>query len=993
MREATFWREGECTIGPFGQVPVPGRYRSKKEVALKKRGPVFESVLLRPRLLAHAFDQPGLLEVEAPAGFGKTVLLHQMAQEADGLMVSADDDVAAVMEHLDQAPMESSLVAVDSASDRVECVLRMAEHPSVHTLVVADRYLAPEIQQLEEHYPYRRLTAHELRLSEEEMHELSELLAPVSGVHPPQDGPPDLAERVAYVLGPASEGWPLAAAWMLRRAFTSGDPLTTATELSYPGPDADAFMEQHLALLDDHLRHAIESLAHFDAFTGSCVDTLVGQGGAGLARRSGAPLLAGERGWYRLPRPISRPLRARRELDVATAELLAPVLIASGGILAGLRALMQAGCVEDARQSLVGLAPIRLDEVDQQGLIDIVAILRAQSDAPHLALVEARAHRRLGDHPMSDRCLDDCLEMGASGWVNDPANAEVILAARIDRLFGRAFSPSDETDREIAELRSQLRDDMAKSHELRLDEIDALLRAQSSDPAIVARACEDVMAVARRWESLGETVHAAVAIRRICSTGFSHLGRYSEAIEALKESHRLSWHRLRDRTLTLSLSCRFRVLAGETDSVRPSIRELDSLADAISHDWVKGYLNWTKMILASRSGEPDKVVAYAAAAERATGSLMDHETGVLFRSEAAIAFAEVGLLDEAEEQLAFVADRPNFEPIDFALASATVAARRGRRDETAMILTAIEASGQLPPARAWRGTLESSIAADLSGDGESAMRLRSAALAEAERHGQARLAAHLMQSAPTLGATPTPDAQLRVNVLGQFSVHRNGSQIDVPDGHVMVLLKLLAVSEVALHVDFVFDVLWPAAEPSLARRRIKNVVSRLRGLIGADQVIRTNETLELAPSVEVDLRRFNEHVRAAVGPESDCAKRVGHVRLALDLYQGPVLPTDLYDDWASDVRQSTDARTLTLLDMVFDLEPASRPSASWMLDILLRIDANDDTRLLRVTRQALAEGHHACARAALERALTAAQDLGVSLEEEIRDLRFLLKTA
>ena len=80
------------------------------------------------------------------------------------------------------------------------------------------------------------------------------------------------------------------------------------------------------------------------------------------------------------------------------------------------------------------------------------------------------------------------------------------------------------------------------------------------------------------------------------------------------------------------------------------------------------------------------------------------------------------------------------------------------------------------------------------------------------------------------------------------------------------------------------------------------------------------------------------------------------------------------------------------MDHVFDLR-SQRPAAAWLLDVLLRVDAEDDTRLLRVTRQALVEGHHSCARAALERALAVAQDLGVSLDDEIHDLRFLLKTA
>ena len=928
-------------------------------------------------------------------GFGKTTFLHQLVKASNGIYVASADEIEAASDRLAGEPTESMLVAIDNASRWAAEALLLAEDPAINTLVIADRYLAPELVHLAEQYELLQLTAHELRFTEDEMHELAEQLAPVSGTHPPMDGPPDLAERVAYVLGTATEGWPEAVVWMLHRSFTSGDPLRVAKELSFPGPDADAFLDRHLAGLPEHLQDAIASLAHFEAFTGSCIDTLVGQDGPAQARRAGAPFLKGERGWYRMPGAISRPLQARGPLDASTAQQLAPVLIASGGILAGLRAMIRADCIRDAAQAVESLPPQRLDEVDQQGLIDVVATMRLERDNAHLALTEARAHRNLGDHPASDRCLDQCMEMGSSVWKEDPVNAEIVLGARIDRLFGKAFTPSPETDRDIAELRSLIKSHMSPALSLRLDEIDALLRGQMADPAIVDQACEDALSVAKRWENLGEISFAVTAVRKICNTGLSHLGRYEDGIRALEHAHSLSWHRLRDRTLNLNISCRLRALAGDIDTLDAAVREASALAQAIGHSWVEGYLHWTEAIIASRRGDDVKILKHLLHAERALGTLMEHETGVQFHCEAAVALAEVGLLDEAADHLGRIEHQVDFENVEFGLASATVAARRGQRDQVTAILAALDRGGRLPPGRKWRATLEASIAADLSGDAESATRLRSTALADAERHDQARLAALLLQAAPTLGATTAVLSRptLRIDVLGAFSVEREGEAIDVPDGHVMVLLKLLAINEGPVPAEVVFDVLWPGADASLGRRRIKNIVARLRSLIGSEHVVRTNETLALGPTVEVDVRSFEHHVRRGLSADLDAGKSVAHLMAALELYRGIVLPTDLYDDWAGDVRQSTSARALTILDQLFDQEPEHRPSTAWLLDVLLRVDAEDDGRLLRITRQALAEGHHACARAALERALAAAQDLGVSLEDQISDLRFLLKTA
>ena len=144
----------------------------------------------------------------------------------------------------------------------------------------------------------------------------------------------------------------------------------------------------------------------------------------------------------------------------------------------------------------------------------------------------------------------------------------------------------------------------------------------------------------------------------------------------------------------------------------------------------------------------------------------------------------------------------------------------------------------------------------------------------------------------TDAAGPRPDAL--VTILGSLAVERHGDTAVPPAGHPSTVLAYVALHRTA-HVEQVLDVLWPDATIEDGRRRLRNVLARLRAAVG-DVVIRRDQQLELAPGVEVDAHRFEELARralAATGPG-----QLALIDDALAMWTDPPLPEWPYDDWA-----------------------------------------------------------------------------------------------
>jgi hypothetical protein len=131
-------------------------------------------------------------------------------------------------------------------------------------------------------------------------------------------------------------------------------------------------------------------------------------------------------------------------------------------------------------------------------------------------------------------------------------------------------------------------------------------------------------------------------------------------------------------------------------------------------------------------------------------------------------------------------------------------------------------------------------------------------------------------------------------LLGGLRVLVDGRPVTLPEGAASITVALLAVRR-AVHVEELTDVLWPEAPPAVARRRLRNVLGRVRQAAGS-LLVRVGQRVELAPEVVVDHHLLETRARRALAMEPGPA-RLAALEALLDDGEGPLLPGLLYEEW------------------------------------------------------------------------------------------------
>ncbi|MGH9084320.1 MAG: hypothetical protein ACRDYW_02610, partial [Acidimicrobiales bacterium] len=157
---------------------------------------------------------------------------------------------------------------------------------------------------------------------------------------------------------------------------------------------------------------------------------------------------------------------------------------------------------------------------------------------------------------------------------------------------------------------------------------------------------------------------------------------------------------------------------------------------------------------------------------------------------------------------------------------------------------------------------------------------------------------HALQQTGAPGRSTTHAVEIRL--LGGLQVLIAGRPVDVPVGAASRAVALLAIRR-AVHVEQLTEVLWPGTEPEVGRRRLRNVLSRVRQAAGPI-LVRQGDRVELAPEVVVDHHVLDTKVRRALamapGPE-----RASALVEALEADTGPLLPGLVYEEWTDSARR------------------------------------------------------------------------------------------
>ena len=143
-----------------------------------------------------------------------------------------------------------------------------------------------------------------------------------------------------------------------------------------------------------------------------------------------------------------------------------------------------------------------------------------------------------------------------------------------------------------------------------------------------------------------------------------------------------------------------------------------------------------------------------------------------------------------------------------------------------------------------------------------------------------------------------------MTLLGGFEVRVDGRTISPRHWsrrHSAALVKLLALAPGrSLHREQVIDALWPDLDIDDAAPRLHKAAHYARKALGhRDAVVLSADTVRLCPQddVHVDATRFQQFAVSAIADGGIAAAKA-----ALAVYDGELLPQDLYEPWAEQHR-------------------------------------------------------------------------------------------
>jgi len=156
-----------------------------------------------------------------------------------------------------------------------------------------------------------------------------------------------------------------------------------------------------------------------------------------------------------------------------------------------------------------------------------------------------------------------------------------------------------------------------------------------------------------------------------------------------------------------------------------------------------------------------------------------------------------------------------------------------------------------------------------------------------------------------------PNSSIQIYLLGRFEIVREGQVLraaDWPRRKAASLLKYLAVQKRLLK-DQAIDLFWPDSDLKSGSNNLYRTLHELRqtlnkslGENSADQIFQFQDgVLSLAESIWVDALAFEHLCSDLPQKQSD---RITSLEGAIALYQGDLLPDDLYTEWTLTLREA-----------------------------------------------------------------------------------------
>ena len=412
--------------------------------------------------------------------------------------------------------------------------------------------------------------------------------------------------------------------------------------------------------------------------------------------------------------------------------------------------------------------------------------------------------------------------------------------------------------------------------------------------------------------------------------------------------------------------------------------EAAAIAERFADRHLSAYAHWSLAWVSARRRDLPRVRARLERVELDLADWYDLPAGVLFHADAAEMLGDCGESEAAAEHLRRGRSRADVAGREDLLVLATTLWEARYGDASA----AAEAIAQLSPRprERWRYALVRAWCAHRLGDDTQARELAAAAIAEAEVLGHpetvavvepelaAWAAALLGEQAGGAPVRTGQGAQVDVVLLGPVALHRDGTDATPPPGHPTELVALLALRG-PTSAESVTEAMWPEADTATSKRRLRNLLHRLRSACGDIVVRDRDDRLALARHVEVDLTRLRaavDAVNAAPAPE-----RAGAARAALRLTDTLAAPAG--QGAVRACREEGARLALVLLDLVVEaaVEADDLDDAATLAARACALDPGDERRLLLLASIRRDAGRLPAAREALTASLQRCTQLGV----------------
>ncbi len=394
---------------------------------------------------------------------------------------------------------------------------------------------------------------------------------------------------------------------------------------------------------------------------------------------------------------------------------------------------------------------------------------------------------------------------------------------------------------------------------------EAFLRAERLllDAISSYRMCGEDQWEASAWLELGWTHNLA--------------GAFDRSLDAIGRSVHLLGAASSQRASTLTFHADVLIEVGRYEEASTALREAETIARELNDHAGLAYAAWGLARLRSRQRDHAGTLSYLRQVELHRTDWYRRPAGAAFHGEAAEMLVhlgdEVGAIDHFDHAERLDSTHHTITDVPKAM----LEARFGDPEHARELLAALIADPTTWERNRWRYLIYAAWAAHRAGDEDDAAALCALAVGSVEALGHPELLAigEPELHAHFLGAPSEAEDRWEIVVLGRFEVRRNGVVVRVPPGSAVWITQHLAVSG-AYRVDEVTDRLWPDVDTPTARRRLRNLLDRLRAECGAI-VERVGDRLCLSPNVTVDLAEFQRTV-AAVG-KAPAAERAGLARV------------------------------------------------------------------------------------------------------------------